>query len=50
MREFVPGRWHVHDRDYFGLPLYDDQGDKPLVFDEDRAYELLEELNENLCK
>lgn len=47
MREFYPGKWYVCDRERMGIPMYDDKGDEPLVFDEDRAYELLQELNEN---
>lgn len=46
IQEFVPGRWHVRDRRNFNLPLYDENGEKPIIFDEDRAYEVLKELNE----
>ena len=47
-REFAPGKWHVCDREGFNLPIYDDAPygqDKPLVFDEDRAAEYVEIIN-----
>lgn len=47
-------RWHVCSRS--GIPLYDDSphgDDKPLIFDEDRAFELVRLYNAvkrcNIC-
>jgi len=46
-KEFSPGRWHVVNRDT-RQPIYDDAPngkDKPRVFDEDTAEDVVERLN-----
>ncbi len=44
-KEFRPGKWWICDRQDGNRPIYDDSGENELVFDEDRAFEYLEELN-----
>jgi hypothetical protein len=48
LKEFKPNKYHIHDRECSGLPIYDSMPfgmDKPLVFDEDNAWDYMEELN-----
>lgn len=45
-REFRPDKWHVCDRQDSNRPLYDDEENAPLVFDEDRAVEYMRELEQ----
>lgn len=47
-KEFHPGKWRICDRLDGNRPIYDENGENPLVFNEDRAFEYLEKLNENL--
>ena len=46
-KEFSPGLWHIINKTN-NVPIHDDDkfgNDKPLVFEEDRAFEVVEELN-----
>ncbi len=46
-KEWRPGLYHVIDR-LNNLPLYDDEGESALVFDEDHALNYLETIQEEL--
>ncbi len=48
-KEFARGKWHICDTECHNTPLYDDNRegkDKPRVFDEDQAYDVVEQLNQ----